>query len=142
MWAAQDSGSYGLIGQVPHTDFAATMTVVDAVFDAGGTRNYRVYAIRKGIYSDPATASRAFTSPTLEPANLNVVTMEEAFFVQWDAPNSRFVDHYEVWVHSAPDQGALNRGVATLAYSGTNTFYMYQAANNEFHQFWVEVIES
>lgn len=142
VWAAQDSGSFSLIGQVPHTDFAATMTVVDAVFAVKGTRNYRVYAIRKGIYSDPATASRAFTSPTLEPSNLNVVTMEEAFFVQWDAPNSRFVDHYEVWVHSAPTQGELNRDLATMTYSGTNTFYMYQAANNEFHQFWVEVIES
>mgnify|MGYP003333351279 CR=1 FL=1 len=142
VWAAQDSGSFSLIGQIPYTDFADTMTVVDSVFTLKGTRNYRVYAVRKGMYSDAATASRAFTSPSLEPVNLSVVPMEEAFFVQWDAPNSRFVDHYEVYIHSAPEQGALDRGAASLAYSGTNTFYMYQATNNEFHQFWVDVIES
>lgn len=139
VWASTDTGSFSLIGQIPHTDFAATMTVVDAIFTIGGTRNYRVYAIRKGIYSTPAIASKAFTTPTLEPVNLNVVLFESAYFLQWDAPNSRFVDHYEVFVHSAPDQGGLNRDLATLAYSGTNTFFMYQAENRDFHQFWVEV---
>ena len=75
VWAAQDSGSFSLIGQIPYTDFADTMTVVDSVFTLKGTRNYRVYAVRKGMYSDAATASRAFTSPSLEPVNLSVVPM-------------------------------------------------------------------
>ena len=142
VWASQDGGSYALISQVPKQDFAPLMTVVDTAFSVSGTRAYRVYAVRHGIYSDPATTSRSYTQSALEPVNMNVVAMEEAFFIQWDAPASRFVDHYEVWVDTNATQSSLSRSNATLAYSGNNTFYMHNASNNEFHQFWVEITES
>jgi hypothetical protein len=41
--------------------------------------------------------------------------------------------------------GSLSRTGASLVYSGNNTSYMYQisgAALNNYHQFWVEIIES
>jgi hypothetical protein len=118
------------------------MTVIDTSFSVSGLRAYRVYAVRRGIYSDPATTSRTYTQSALEPVGMDVVPMEESFFVQWDAPQSRFVDHYEVYLDTHADQGSLNRNNASLVYSGNNTFYMHRASTNEFHQFWVEIAES
>ena len=142
VWASQDGGSYSLISQVPKQDFAPFMTIVDTTFSVSGLRAYRVYAIKNGVYSDPATTSRTYTQPALEPVNMSVVPMEEAFFVQWSAPDSRFVDHYEVWVDTHATQSSLSRSNATLVYSGNNTFYMHAASTNEYHQFWVEISES
>lgn len=142
VWASQDGGSYSLIAQIPTQDFSPFMTVVDTAFSVSGLRAYRVYAVRRGIYSDPATTSRTYTQAALEPVNMNVVPMEESFFVQWDAPASRFVDHYEVYLDTHADQGSLNRNNANLVYSGNNTFYMHPTSTNEFHQFWVEIAES
>lgn len=142
VWASQDGGSYSLIAQIPTQDFAPFMTVIDTSFSVSGLRAYRVYAVRRGIYSDPATTSRTYTQSALEPVNMDVVPMEESFFVQWDSPQSRFVDHYEVYLDTHDDQGSLNRNNASLVYSGNNTFYMHRASTNEFHQFWVEIAES
>jgi hypothetical protein len=142
VWASQDGGSYSLIAQIPTQDFAPFMTVIDTSFSVSGLRAYRVYAVRRGIYSDPATTSRTYTQSALEPVGMDVVPMEESFFVQWDAPQSRFVDHYEVYLDTHADQGSLNRNNASLVYSGNNTFYMHRASTNEFHQFWVEIAES
>jgi hypothetical protein len=142
VWASQDGGSYSLIAQIPTQDFSPFMTVIDTSFSVSGLRAYRVYAVRRGIYSDPATTSRTYTQSALEPIGMDVVPMEESFFVQWDAPQSRFVDHYEVYLDTHADQGSLNRNNASLVYSGNNTFYMHRASTNEFHQFWVEIAES
>ena len=142
VWASQNGGSYSLIAQIPTQDFSPFMTVIDTSFSVSGLRAYRVYAVRRGIYSDPATTSRTYTQAALEPVAMDVVPMEEAFFVQWDAPASRFVDHYEVYLDTHADQGSLNRNNASLIYSGNNTFYMHRASTNEFHQFWVEIVES
>lgn len=44
---------------------------------------------------------------------------------------------------SEANQANLTRTGATLIYSGDNTSYMYSVGtNNNYHQFWVEVIES
>lgn len=140
VWAAQGSGSYNLIAQLTPQDFAATMTVVDSVFDVGGTRNYRVYAVRAGVYSAARTTSRSFSVPSLEPINMLVIPMEEAFAIEWDAPVSRFVDHYEVYHHSHENQGSLSRSSASLVYSGSNTMFMKAVDDDDYHQFWVEVV--
>lgn len=142
VWAAQGSGSYELIAQLTPQDFAATMTVVDTAFTTGGTRNYRVYALRAGVYSSPRATSRSFTVPSLEPVNLVVIPMEEAFALEWDAPASRFVDHYEVYHHSHETQSSLSRSSATLVYSGQNTMFMKAVDDDNYHQFWVEIVES
>ncbi len=140
VWAAQGSGSYNLIAQLTPQDFSSTMTVVDSVFNVGGTRNYRVYAVRAGVYSSPRTTSRSFTVPSLEPVNLLVVPMEEAFAIEWDAPASRFIDHYEVYHHSHENQGSLSRSSASLIYSGSNTMFLKAVDDDDYHQFWVEVV--
>jgi len=142
VWAAQGSGSYSLIAQVPKEDFASTMSVVDTSFDTGGTRNYRVYSLRAGVYSSPVTASRTYTVSALEPLNLVVTPMEEAFTVKWDYPDSRFVSHFEVYHHSHATQSSLSRNSASIVYSGASTVFIKAVDDDNYHQFWVEVITS
>ena len=139
VWGAQGSGSYNLIAQLSDDDFSSTMTVVDTTFSQSGTRNYRIYAIKAGVQSAARTTSRSFTAPSLEPVNMNVIPMEEAFHVTWDAPASRFVDHYEVYHHSHASEASLSRSSATLVYSGLNTFFTKAVDDDNYHQFWVEV---
>jgi acetylglutamate kinase len=145
VWSSVAGGSYGMIAQIPQSDIAATMTVIDASFSVSGTIAYRVYAVSNGIYSDPAEASQAFTTPTLDVVNLSVINLNSAYYIQYDMPNSRFVDHIEIYMDAETSSGSLSRTGASLIYSGNNTSYMYQisgAALNNYHQFWVEVIES
>lgn len=139
VWAATGSNSFDLIAQIPPQDFSSTMTIVDNTFNSTGTRNYRIYAIRAGKYSNAATTSRSFTISSLEPTNMRVTAMQEAFVVEWDAPASRFVDHYEVYHHSHATQSSLSRSSATLVYSGKNTVFVKPVDDNNYHQFWVEV---
>jgi hypothetical protein len=145
VWSSASGGSYGMIAQIPQSDIAATMTVIDAEFSVSGTMSYRVYAVKNGIYSNPAEASQAFTAPTLDVVNMSVVNLNTAYYIQYDMPDSRFVDHIEIYMDSEASSGSLSRTGATLVYSGNNTSYMHQisgAALNNYHQFWVEVIES
>ena len=145
VWSSVDGGSYGMIAQIPQSDIAATMTVIDAEFSVSGTMSYRVYAVKNGIYSNPAEASQAFTAPTLDVVNMSVVNLNTAYYIQYNMPDSRFVDHIEIYMDSEASSGSLSRTGATLVYSGNNTSYMHQisgAALNNYHQFWVEVIES
>lgn len=140
VWGAQGNSSYNLIAQLSDDDLSSTMTVVDTTFSQGGTRNYRIYAIKSGVQSSARVTSRSFTSPSLEPLNMSVIPMEEAFHVTWDAPASRFVDHYEVYHHSHESDASLSRSSATLVYSGLNTFFTKAVDDDDYHQFWVEVI--
>ena len=145
VWSSVDGGSYGMISQIPRSDIAATMTVIDASFSVTGTIAYRVYAVSNGIYSDPAAVSQAFATPTLDVVNLSVVNLNTAYYIQYDMPDSRFVDHIEIYMDSEASSGSLSRTGASLIYSGDNTNYMYQissSALNNYHQFWVEVVES
>jgi hypothetical protein len=43
VWSSVAGGSYGMIAQVPKSDFAATMTVIDDSFSVSGTIDYRPY---------------------------------------------------------------------------------------------------
>jgi hypothetical protein len=134
-----------MIAQIPDTDFAATMTVVDAAFEVSGDITYRVYAVKSGIYSTPGTVSATFTASSLEVTNMSVVSLNTAYYIQYDMPNSRFVDNVEIYMDAEAASGDLTRTGATLIYSGSNTSYMYQIGASDldkFHQFWVEVIES
>lgn len=145
VWSSVNNGSYGLIANIPTQDIAATMTAIDAVFSVSGDQAYRVYAIKNGIYSDPAEGSVAYTASGIDVVNMSVVNLNTAYYIQYDMPASRFVDHIEIYMDAEDSSGSLSRTGATLVYSGNNTNYMYQIAAadmNKFHQFWVEVIES
>ena len=141
VWSSDDGADFGIIGQVPQDDFASTMTIVDTTFNTSGTMAYRVYAVKEGIYSSPTLVSQAYTSGALSVINMSVIELPSAYYVQYDLPLSRFIDHIEIYMDSQPTQAALSRSNALLVYSGMNSSYMYSVgASRNFHQFWVEVI--
>ena len=141
VWSSDDGADFGIIGQVPTDDFSATMTIVDTTFNTGGTMAYRVYAVKEGVYSSPTLVSQAYTVGALSVINMSVIDLPSAYYVQYDLPLSRFIDHIEIYMDSATTQGALSRSNALLVYSGMNSSYMHSVGTSRnFHQFWVEVI--
>lgn len=139
-----DGGDYGLISVISPADMANTMSVIDNTFDQTGTIAYKVYAVKGGVYSNAATASKSFTISSLEPTDLSVTPLNTTYYIQWDKPsaNSRFVGNYKVYKHAHATQGSLSRSSATLAYTGDRTNLMYTIADEDkakFHQFWVEI---
>ena len=146
VWSAVgSSGSYGMIAHIPQEDVASSMTVIDATFNVSDTMYYRVYAVKSGIYSTAGTINKAFSAAALDVANMSVVNLNTAYYIQYEMPDSRFVDHVEIYMDAEATASNLTRTGATLVYSGNNTSYMYKIGANDldkFHQFWVEVIES
>jgi len=143
VWSSDDGGDYGIIGQISPTDFSSTMTVVDTTFLTGGTMSYRVYAVKNGIYSSAATVSKSYTVSALSVTAMTVVNLNTAYYIQYEKPVSRFIDHIEIYMDSQTTLAALNRSNASIVYSGQNASYMRNVnASNNFHQFWVEVVTS
>ena len=141
VWSSDDGADFGIIGQVPPDDFAGTMTIVDTTFNTSGTMSYRVYAVKEGIYSSPTLVSQAYTAGALSVINMSVIQLASAYYVQYDLPLSRFIDHIEIYMDSQPTKAALSRSNAKLVYSGMNSSYMEDVGvSRNFHQFWVEVI--
>ena len=141
VWSSDDGGGYGIIAQIPPTDFSATMTVVDTSFSTGGTMSYRVYAVKSGVYSSPGTTSKTYTVGALDVTDMTVTNLNTAYYIQYEKPASRFIDHIEIYMDSQTTQGALNRSNASIIYSGQNTSFMKSVGvSNNFHQFWVEVV--
>tara|TARA_R110002167_G_scaffold343721_1_gene552886 strand:- start:621 stop:1916 length:1296 start_codon:yes stop_codon:yes gene_type:complete len=143
VWSSDDGGDYGIIGQISPTDFSSTMTVVDTTFVTGGTMSYRVYAVKNGVYSSAATVSKSYTVSALSVTAMTVVNLNTAYYIQYEKPASRFIDHIEIYMDSQATQAALNRSNASIVYSGQNASYMRNVnTSNNFHQFWVEVVTS
>jgi hypothetical protein len=143
VWSSDDGGDYGLISQVTPTDFSATMTVVDTTFVTGGTMSYRVFAVKNGIYSSPGTTSKAYTVSALSVTDMTVVNLNTAYYIQYEKPTSRFIDHVEIYMDSQTTSAALSRSNATIVYSGQNASYMRNVnTSSNFHQFWVEIVTS
>ena len=143
VWSSDDGGDYGIIGQITSDDFSSTMTVVDTTFVTGGTMSYRIYAVRQGVYSAAATTSKSYTVSALSVTSMTVVNLNTAYYIQYEKPNSRFIDHIEIYMDSQTTLAALNRSNATLVYSGQNASYMRSVGtSSNFHQFWVEVVTS
>ena len=143
VWSSDDGGDYGIIAQITPTDFSATMTVVDTTFVTGGTMSYRVYAVKNGVFSSPGTVSKAYTVGALTVTNMTVVNLNTAYYVQYEKPTTRFIDHIEIWMDSTATSGALLRANAVLVYSGQNASYMRNVnTSSNFHQFWVEIVTS
>ena len=141
VWSSDDGADFGIIGQVPIDDFSATMTIVDTTFNTGGTMAYRVYAVKEGVYSSPTLVSQAYTVGALTVGNMSVINLNTAYYVQYEKPESRFIDHIEIYMDSQATQAALSRSNASIVYSGQNASYMYNVAKSRnFHQFWVEVV--
>lgn len=142
IWSDGGTGSHSLIAKITEQDFASSMSVVDVTFSAG-TVNYRVFAVKNGIYSAASTTSIAFTAPSLDVANLQVVPDLNVFHIGYNIPDSRFVDHVEIYADANASSSSLSRNNATIAYSGNGESFIYNISSSErdmFHQFWVEVV--
>ena len=143
LWSSVNGGSYHMVGVIPQDEIANTMTIIDDTFTESGSIDYKLFAIRNGMYSVAGVASISFSKLSLSVVNMSVIPLNESYFIQFDLPESRFVDHIEIYGHSTAASGSLQRGSASLVYSGNNTTYMYQAGKtSNFNQFWVEVIAS
>lgn len=143
LWSSVNGGSYHMVGVIPQDEIANTMTIIDDTFTESGSIDYKLFAIRNGMYSVAGVASISFSKLSLSVVNMSVIPLNESYFIQFDLPESRFVDHVEIYGHSSAASGSLQRGSASLVYSGNNTTYMYQAGKtSNFNQFWVEVIAS
>ena len=143
VWSSDDGGDYGIISQIAPADFSSTMTVVDTTFVTGGTMSYRVYAVKSGVYSTAGTVSKAYTVSALSVTNMTVVNLNTAYYIQYEKPLSRFIDHVEIYIDSQTTSAALNRSNASIVYSGQNASYMRSVGtSNNFHQFWVEIVTS
>ena len=143
VWSDGASSDYSLIARISEEDIAASMSVIDASFDSSGTISYRVYAIRKGVYSTAATTTQNFAMPVLDVGNLSVVPDLSVYHIQYNLPESRFLDHVEIYVDIEASLGSLSRSGATLIYSGNNRQFVYSISNSDldnYHQFWVEAI--
>ena len=143
VWSSDDGGDYGIIAQITPADFSSTMTVVDTTFVTGGTMSYRVFAVRGGIYSTAGTTSKAYTVSALSVTDMTVVNLNTAYYIQYEKPTSRFIDHVEIYMDSQTTSAALSRSNATIVYSGQNASYMRNVnTSSNFHQFWVEIVTS
>ena len=133
---------YSLISVIPPEDMASSMSIIDNSFDVSGTQAYRIYAVKGGLYSAPRTGNISFSAGTVEATGMNVVNLNKAYYIQWDAPssNKRFVTAYNLYKHDHATEGSLAEGSASLIYSGMNTSFMYTISgvtNDNFHKFWV-----
>jgi len=143
VWSSDDGGDFGIIGQIPPDDFASTMTIVDTTFNTSGTMTYRIYAVKAGVYSSPGTVSKTYTVGALSVSNMTVINLNTAYYIQYEKPVTRFIDHIEIYMDSQTTSAALSRSNASIVYSGDNASYMYNVAtSSNFHQFWVEVVTS
>ncbi len=144
VWSDGATGSdYSLISIIPSQDAAASMSVVDLSFDTGGTVAYRVYAIKNGVYSTAATTTKSFTIPSLDVTNMSVVSSITNYHIQYDLPETRFLDHIEIYKDAETTLVALSRTGAALIYSGSSDNFTYNVSPSDkakFHQFWVEVV--
>lgn len=143
IWSDGGGSDFSLIGKINAQDAASSMSFVDTTFADTGTINYRVYAVRYGIYSTAATTSVSFSQPSLDVTNFSAIADLNNFYLQYEKPDTRFLDHIEIYVDVDASSSNLARSSASLIYSGDNSSYMYTISasdRNNFHQFWVECV--
>jgi len=143
VWSDGGTGDFSLIARIPYNDIASSMSVIDSSFDDSGTIAYRVYAIKHGVYSTAATTTRSFNMPALDVSTMSVVPDTNSFKIQYNLPNTRFLDHVEIYMDAEASSSNLARSGASLVYSGKNPSYCYSISNSDmakYHQFWVECV--
>lgn len=128
---------YSLLTVVEPDSFLSSMVIVDNTFDSSGTISYKVYTIRNGVYSDEATASVSFTAPTLNVSNLSAIPTPNTFVIQYDLPNSRFIDNVEIDVRSAETSGGVSLVTATQIYTGNREDYTYIIPSAKLNHYFV-----
>jgi len=146
VWSDGATGSdYSLIARIAEEDIASSMSIIDTSFEIAGTIAYRVYAISNGTYSTAATTTQVFVMPTLDVLNLSIIPDLNVYHIEYNIPDTRFIDHIEIYVDKHAVLGSLSRSNAVLSYSGNNKQHTYSISNlnlENFHQFWVEIVST
>ena len=146
VWSDGATGSdYSLIARIAEEDIASSMSIIDTSFEIAGTIAYRVYAISNGTYSTAATDTQVFVMPTLDVINLSIIPDLNVYHIEYNIPDTRFIDHIEIYVDKHAVLGSLSRSNAVLSYSGNNKQHTYSISNlnlDNFHQFWVEIVST
>ena len=146
VWSDGATGSdYSLIARIAEEDIASSMSVIDTSFEIAGTIAYRVYAVSNGTYSAAATTTQVFVMPTLDVLNLSIIPDLNVYHIEYNIPDTRFIDHIEIYVDKQAVIGNLARSNAVLSYSGNNRQHTYSISNSNldnFHQFWVEIVST
>ena len=146
VWSDGATGSdYSLIARIAEEDIASSMSIIDTSFEIAGTIAYRVYAISNGTYSTAATDTQVFVMPTLDVVNLSIIPDLNVYHIEYNIPDTRFIDHIEIYVDKHAVLGSLSRSNAVLSYSGNNKQHTYSISNlnlENFHQFWVEIVST
>ena len=143
IWSDGGGTDFSLIGKINNQDAASSMSFVDTTFTDTGTINYRIYVVSYGVYSTAATTSASFSTPTLDVTNFSAIADLNNFYLQYEKPDTRFLDHIEIYVDTDASSANLARANATLIYSGDNSSYVYTVSASDrdnFHQFWVECV--
>lgn len=144
VWQAvgADSG-YALIAMINPGEFASPMTVIDTTYTRKTTIYYRVYAVKNGRYSAPLTGNIVLADDVDEATNMNVVAIGDNYYIGWDKPDDRRLDHIEVKCHAHVTELSLSEGSASLIYSGNRDSFFYEVPGADvakYHQFWVYAI--
>lgn len=125
VFSSVDGDDYSLLTVVEPDSFSSSMTIVDNTFDVSGTIAYKIYTLVNGMYSDEATTSVSFTSPSLNVSNLTAIGTTNTFQIQYTLPNSRFIDNIEIDVRSAENSGDVATATASQIYTGNGENYTY-----------------
>jgi hypothetical protein len=143
IWSDGAGTAFSLIGIIPDTDIASSMSFIDASFTDTGTINYRIHAVRNGVYSSAATTNISFSNPSLDVTNFSAIPGLNTFYLEYEVPTSRFLDHIEIYMDTNASSGSLLRANANLIYSGQNSSYTHNISASDrdsYHQFWVECV--
>ena len=81
--------------------------------------------------------------PSLDVSNMSVVPDTNSYHIQYNLPDTRFLDHVEIYVDAEASNSNLARSGASLIYSGSNPSFVYNISSSDmekYHQFWVECV--
>lgn len=143
LWSNANDETFRLIKSIPSEDFDAIMTVLDDTIEVPGNIEYRAYAVRSGLYSEPATQTHVFELVQFDVSNMSVVPEVHSFQIEYDLPTERFLDSVEIYHHADASLGNLLRSSASKVYEGKRDSFTYDidpSNMDDYHQFWVECV--
>ncbi len=137
------STGFALIGIVKTDSISSTMVLVDSVYGINDPLYYRIYAVRRGVYSTALTGNTTPTGSVADVSSLSVSVDLNSFILEWRNPSDHRLNYIEIKVHAHVSSGSLSEGSASVCYQGLdeNFTYVIPAADREkYHKFWVYTI--
>jgi hypothetical protein len=134
---------YGLIGIVLEADAGTPTTVVDVTFNRKTTIYYKVYAVRRGVYSAALSGNVALTNDASDASSLLTVTQWDTFILTYVLPTERKFASVTIKKDAQVLAGSLSEGAAVQVYSGIDNHYVYSIPDadlTKWHQFWIYTV--